>query len=550
VYTLGLRAGEGAPLAQAFSCVHDMKPPDSEQSAKPEQASMMDDAVSVALEFFEMSLDNLCVSGLDGYFKRLSPSWTRTLGWSPEELMARPSIDFVHPEDRQATLSARSQLGVGVPLLALVNRYQCKDGSYRWFEWRSVARVDRGLVYGIARDVTAQKEAERVLREAKDLQERLQSQLIFADRMASVGTLAAGVAHEINNPLAFVMGNLDMLLEEIRTFGTVSFPAQMAEWAEMVLVARQGTERIGKIVRGLKTFSRAEEERRTVIDLYPVLEVSIDLTFGEIRHRARLVKDYGVTPLVEADDARLGQVFINLLVNAAQALPEGAAESNEIRIVTSTDAAGRAVIEIRDTGSGIPASVIGRVFDPFFTTKPIGVGTGLGLSICHSIVTSMGGEITVKSDEGHGTIFRVALPAAPAGHLQQVTAAPTKQKSTLRRAAVLVVDDEPAVGVVLGRLLQDHDVTVVTTAKEALDLLVSDRFDIVLSDLMMPGMSGMDLYDELVRRGSRAAARMVFITGGAFTPAAKAFLDRVSNIRIDKPFGAEVVRDLVQKVMN
>jgi CheY-like chemotaxis protein len=283
-----------------------------------------------------------------------------------------------------------------------------------------------------------------------------------------------------------------------------------------------------------------------------VLELAVSMVSNEIRHRARLVKDYGETPLVLADDARLGQVFINLLVNASQALPEGQTETNEIRIMTSTDALGRGVIEIRDNGPGIPASLIGRIFDPFFTTKPIGVGTGLGLSICHNIVTSMGGEITVSSREGDGAVFRVVLPAVLDGRIQESAAvAATASTAPSHRAAILIIDDESAMGAALGHMLRDHDVTVVTTAKDALELLVSNRsFDLVLSDLMMPEMSGMDLYEELVRRGSKTAARMVFITGGAFTQAAKKFLDRVPNARIEKPFGVTTLRQLVRKMVH
>lgn len=332
-------------------------------------------------DFFEMSLDNVCVAGLDGYFKRLNPSWTRTLGWSLEELLARPSVEFVHPDDREMTLAGRARLRSGATMGPLTNRYLCKDGSFRWFEWRSVADTERGLVYAVARDVTEQKRAEQRLFEATELQEKLQRQLIFADRMASVGTLAAGVAHEINNPLAFVTTNLSLALDELGTLGIPSPSTQLGELKEMLTDAQAGAERIRKIVRGLKTFSRAEEEQRSITDVIPLLELSIDMTFNEIRHRARLVKDFRKIPRVEADEARLGQVFINLLINAAQALPEGDTAAHEIRLVTSTDMQGRAVIEVSDTGTGIPAEVVERIFDPFFTTKPVGVGTGLGLSI-------------------------------------------------------------------------------------------------------------------------------------------------------------------------
>jgi PAS domain S-box-containing protein len=640
----------------------------AEGAARPMEVRATDptDARDV---FFEVSLDHLCVATFDGYLAQLNPSWTRTLGWTLEELMARPSIEFVHPDDREATIAARSRVMAGEPLRGLCNRYLCRDGSYRWFEWRSVGHVDRGLVYAVARDVTVERSAQRELaelserlsatlasiadgviataadatvlrmnpvaerltgwplaeargralaevlrvvdpetrepvspavertaeegrpsdpvgytlliardgverpvassfapvrnaagdasgavivfrdmsaeREARKSQAQLQRQLIFADRMVSVGTLAAGVAHEINNPLAYVMANLEMLAAELERPGLSPTSSLRMEWVGMARDAWDGAERIKKIVRGLKTFSRAEEERRAVIEVRPVIELSIDMAYNEIRHRARLVKDYGDTPRVEADDAHLGQVLINLLVNAAQALPEGAAESNEIRVVTSTDPRGWAVIEVRDTGSGIPTEVLGRIFDPFFTTKPVGVGTGLGLSICHSIVTRMGGEITARNLDGRGAALRVSLP--PARALDPAEAPlPATGQAPARRASVLVVDDERAIGVILGRVLREHAVTVVTSAREAFDLIMGGaNFDVVLSDVMMPEMSGMDLYATLTRLRPEAAERMVFLTGGAFTEAAKEFLDAVPNERIEKPFDAAAVRALV-----
>ena len=484
-------------------------------------------------EFFEMSLDHLCVAGFDGYWKRLNPSWTRTLGFTREELMSRPLIEFVHPDDRERTLAAREALKDGEPLLGLSNRYRCKDGTYRWFEWRSVSHVDRGLVYAVARDITALRE--------------MQQQLVFADRMASVGTLAAGVAHEINNPLAFVIVNLDTLLEEIRAVDAGPFSAHVAEWMQIVSETRRGAERIRTIVRELKTFSRAETERRAVIDVRPVIELAINMVFNVIRHRARLVKDYGAAPLVDADDSRLGQVFINLLVNAAQAIPEGDVKGHEIRIVTHTDAEGNAVIEVRDTGSGIPQDAIARIFDPFFTTKPVGVGTGLGLSICHSIVTSMGGRISAENGAQRGAIFRVVLPAAK--RAAATTPEIPSPAAPQRRARVLVVDDEPWVGQSLQRALRQHDVTITTNGREALEIIASgEPFDVILSDLMMPEMSGAELYEQLAARDRAAAERVVFMTGGAFTPGARDLLAHVRNERIEKPFEIRALRELIDRM--
>jgi two-component system cell cycle sensor histidine kinase/response regulator CckA len=385
-------------------------------------------------DFFEMSLDNLCVAGADGYFKRVNRSWTDSLGWTAEELLSRPSVEFVHPDDRASTLAGRRKLQMGSAMGPLTNRYMCKDGSFRWFEWRSIAHLDRGLVYAAARDVTEQKLAAERLAEATEREEKLERQLMFADRMASVGTLASGVAHEINNPLAVVTANISMMIQSLDAASQDS-----AGLREMALDIQDAAERIRKIVRGLQTFSRAEEDRRGVIDLRPVLELAADLTAGTIRNRARLVKDYGCTPLVHADEARLGQVFMNLLANAAQAFPAGQSDLNEIRMVTATDAEGRAVVEIRDTGAGIPASLMSRIFDPFFTTKAVGVATGLGLAICHSIVTGLGGEISVMSEPGRGATFRVVIPAASPGRAAVAASASAPDGATAPAAIVLVV---------------------------------------------------------------------------------------------------------------
>ncbi|MDB4995010.1 MAG: sensor histidine kinase/response regulator, partial [Myxococcaceae bacterium] len=406
-------------------------------------------------------------------------------------------------------------------------------------------RSSAGMVHGavlVFRDLTADRSAEAI-------QAQLQRQLIFADRMASVGTLAAGVAHEINNPLTYVSANVDTAIEEVRALAGASASGRMRDLEEILLEAREGAARITKIVRGLKTFSRLEEERRGVIDLVPVLELSINMAFNEIRHRARLVKDYGKLPLVDGDEARLAQVFINLLVNAAQALPADDMAGNEIRIVTSTDASGRAVIEICDTGPGIVPVILSRIFDPFFTTKPVGVGTGLGLAICHNIVTGMGGEISAHSELGRGTTFRVALLASTSSAASSGTAA-VAEGPPIRSAQVLVVDDEPAVGMAVRRVLRGHEVTVVTSAQDAIDLLAEGRdFDVIFSDLMMPGISGRELYAILARQHPKMASRVVFVTGGAFTPEANVFLDGIANERLEKPFELKQLRKMVERFL-
>ncbi|CAN5251208.1 hypothetical protein BH11MYX1_BH11MYX1_43730 [soil metagenome] len=502
-----------------------------------------------ASEFFDKSLDHLCIVDFAGMFVRVNPAWTSTLGWTTPELRSTPSIDLVHPDDRAATLDGRARLHRGDALGGLKNRYRAKDGTYRWFEWRSVAELERNLVYAAARDITDQVIAEERLREATAEQEKLKVQLLIADRMASVGTLAAGCAHEINNPLVSVTTNLLMLLEELATLGAIVPAARLAELTRITTEARAGAEQIGNIVRGLKTFSRISEERPAVVEVKPIIELAITLARSEIQHRARLVLDYGRTPTILADDARLGQVLINLLVNAVQAIPEGASATNEIRITTSTDPEGRAIIEVRDTGAGIPRELAERIFDPFFTTKPIGIGTGLGLSICHNIVAGMGGQISVASERGRGTTFRIVLP--PAAARADVSRPSAVEHRVGPRGSVLVVDDDPAVGQVLRRVLKHHDVTITSGAKQALALLgTGKRFDMILTDLMMPEMTGMELHAKITSCFPDVAERMVFMSGGTFTAGANSFLDGVPNLRLEKPFEPRALRAIVQRFVN
>ena len=391
---------------------------------------------------------------------------------------------------------------------------------------------------------------ERELREAANREERRHAEqsLLLTDRMASVGTLAAGVAHEINNPLSYVMANLDFATKYISERAKLS-QGQFDDTLEVLREAREGAERIRLIVRDLKTFSRADTDRRGAVDIRRILDSSVNMVWNEIRHRARLVKDYAEIPPVEGNEPRLGQVFLNLLVNAAHAIPEGHAERNEIRLSTRLRDSSSVVVEVRDSGSGIPTDVIGRIFEPFFTTKPIGVGTGLGLSISHSIVTSLGGQLSVESDVGKGTVFRIVLPVAKAEVLETKPVAPVEGGG--RRGRILVVDDEPMVASALRRILApEHEVVVLTNAREALNRVISgESFDLILCDLMMPELTGMELHAQLASRVPEQARRMVFLTGGAFTAGARAFLEEVPNHRVEKPFDGQSLRVLLRDLL-
>jgi PAS domain S-box-containing protein len=255
-------------------------------------------------------------------------------------------------------------------------------------------------VLAIVRDVTERKQAE--------------AQLRAADRMASIGTLAAGMAHEINNPLAYMLLNMRFVSKELGALGEAD--DRVGERSQVLKGriddALDGVERVRRIVSDLKSFSRGDEEILGPVDVHGPIEAALDLAANELSHRARVVRSFGDVPYVHGNDKRLGQIFLNLLINAAQALPEEGADKNEICVTTSRDDRGRILVEIADTGSGIPPDVVEHIFDPFFTTKPEGGGAGLGLWICQRIATGLGGEISVRSEVGAGTTFSVALQPA------------------------------------------------------------------------------------------------------------------------------------------
>ncbi|HKQ71752.1 MAG TPA: PAS domain S-box protein [Polyangiaceae bacterium] len=372
--------------------------------------------------------------------------------------------------------------------------------------------------------------------------ERLERQLRMSDRLATVGRLAAGVGHEINNPLAYVMGNLEAMARKIDALG----PSEEFEEIRLLLSdAQEGSERIRRIVRDLKVFSQRPTEERAAIDVRSVLDSCANMAKNEIRHRARLRKRYGETPLAYVDSSRLAQVFLNLLINAAQAIPEGSADQNEVTIETSFEGQ-EVVVCVRDTGVGIAPELRSRIFEPFFTTKE-GGGVGLGLSISHSLLRSMGGSISVESEVGRGTTFRVSLPIATEANSANVDNL-KRPPPVFPRRRILVIDDEPLVGQTLANLLADHEVTAVASGREALAHIEAGKhFEVVLCDLMMPERSGADFYERVRARWPALGQRIVFMTGGAFTPHAQEFLASVPNACVEKPFDIERLSGIIDR---
>jgi len=457
-----------------------------------------------------------------------------------DTLLDRSILDFVHPDDRDALERVLRRLDrPGMVEIVDEVRFVQRDGEIVQAEVTVLSLIFDGEVATvlIVRDLTERRQ--------------LQARLLIADRMASVGTLAAGVAHEINNPLTYVMANVSYAIEQLKGMQTGrqrTADTQVPELLQALRESLEGAHRVSHIVGDLKTFSRSDEDTVAPVELSAVVESSLNITHNEIRHRATLIKDFREAPRVLANESRLGQVFINLLVNAVHALPADDPAGHEIRVTIRTLSDGRAAVEITDTGCGMPLHTLKRLFDPFFTTKAVGKGTGLGLYICHSIVDSLGGDIVVESQVGKGSLFRVVLPSA-AGLASGADVQPQIEVKAPRRGRILIIDDEPEVGSAVKRVLSaDHDVVVSLSGKEALEQIeMGPPFDVILCDLMMPGMSGMELFRELKRYAPAQVERVTFITGGAFTEAAAEFVAALPNRVLEKPFQPEEIRQLVSE---
>jgi signal transduction histidine kinase len=424
---------------------------------------------------------------------------------------------------------------------------------------RELSSAEREMLANLAAVVMDGLELRATMAERERLEAAVrdrEAHVVQSDRLASLGTLAAGVAHEINNPLTYVVTNLGFVGERLASLGEglrrsdgKPVGAELADIREALAEAQEGAQRVRQIVRDLRTYSRGDDDKVKVVDVWRVLDWSANMAMNEIRHRARLVKDLGPVPGVRGTETRLGQVFINLLVNAAQAIAAGNRADNEIRISTMTDGDGRAVIVISDTGPGIEPEALDRIFEPFFTTKPTGVGLGLGLFVCHGIIKSMGGTLTAESPPGAGATFVVTLPPAlpVIAHEGEGGPAPLPPASA-HRTRVLAVDDEPHVLRSLQRALGAHEVIVADSGADALRRLEADpAFDVILCDLMMDDMTGMDLHRRLQARAPELAQRIVFMTGGVFTDGARDFLAGVPNPCIEKPFDLKALRELVSQ---
>jgi signal transduction histidine kinase len=455
--------------------------------------------------------------------RRVSAGAVSLVGAASEEECIRRSRELLTAESKADFLrilmaAFRNEHDVHLETAIVTCSGESRDVRVHWrFVESDDGSFDRAIVFVV--DMTAEHE--------------LQQRLLLAERMSAIGTLTASIIHEIKNPLTFVWNHL-------RSLRDLSEPLS-PEAAELVREAYEGSERIRIISNEITSLSHGGDGAEVeTVNLKQVLDSAIRMAQPEMQHRATIVREYEEGNLyIHGSKTRINQVFLNLIVNAAQAIDPGDLAQNTITVRARSTEKDRVCVEVQDTGPGISSQLLRRIFDPFVTTKPAGRGTGLGLSICRRIVHSLEGTIEIQSHPGQGTVARVVLPKAP--RARRPLSMPPTSLSAVRRAkrgklAVLVVDDEPVIARLIQKALVKHDVTTAHDGREAVALMGQHAYDVILCDLIMPEMTGMDVYRAALQRVTPVNERIVFMTGGAFTQRARDFLQSVPNLRIEKPF--------------
>lgn len=519
-----LRVGERTLM---FALMHDI----TERVRSAEALARSEESYRTLVE----SVPDGVIVHRDGFVVFMNPAARRMLGYeSLEQLANKPAIELVHPDDREAVLERVQKLVVEEqPAVAREERLVRADGSVLWAEVAAIPTTFDGqrAVLAIVHDLTSRK--------------RMEAQLVTTDRLASLGRLAASVGHEINNPLSYVLGNVELLR---RTMNEAE-PAVRDRFQEGLAAIETGAARVRDIVRDLKTLSRSDPDELAPVDVNRVVDMCAEMAAHEIRQRARLVRELGRGVVANAQEGRLGQIIINLLVNAGQAIAADA-KDNEVRITTRRGDDGTAIIEVRDTGVGIPPEVRDRIFEPFFTTRAPGGGTGLGLSICHHLVTSFGGTIEFEANEPRGTCFRVTLPEPRAAAVSVNRASAPPQPLVAPRARVLVIEDEPLLASVLRHTLSAHDVTIATGCAAAIKAVTdAPAFDLVLCDVLLGDGTAADVVAHLREHHPELMRCLIFMTGGAATPQVATFLATAKRPVLEKPFSITQLEALVREML-
>ncbi|WP_108395689.1 response regulator [Devosia submarina] len=471
------------------------------------QASVEQQAMERHL-LWQNSQDVLAVIGPDGKMRDVSPSWARTLGDKVDDVLGRPLLDWVHPDDAEATgaTMARAKPTVSVQF---ENRLRHIDGSYRWFSW-TITPDDNGVIYGNGRDTTEEKAAaERV----RNVEEALRQ----SQKMEAIGQLTGGIAHDFNNLLAGIMGAIDVISRRISK-------QRYDDLDRFMEAAISSAQRAAALTQRLLAFSR-----RQTLDVRPVDVAAVITTMEDLLHRTLGENiELEVTSSTDlwrglTDSNQLESAVLNLAINARDAMPGGGKLQIETANVLVGPGQHRGSLEdgeyvlvaVADNGEGMTEEVINKAFDPFFTTKPIGQGTGLGLSMVYGFVKQSGGHVNIVSQPGRGTRIELYLRRALAPLAEQQNI-PPRDSRTWDGETVLVIEDDDAVRMLIVEVLQDLGVHVMEAedARSALPHIEGDgRIDLIVSDVGLPGLNGRKLAE--IAREKRQSVPILFVTGYA-----------------------------------
>ena len=461
----------------------------------------------------------LCIVDRSGAIRRANRAFADLVNAPPASLIGRPWQAFVPPEWATDLQRALDQQGVG-------REVELRTGERTYAVTAvPISSTDRSAVVLLFDDQTERR--------------RLQDQLIQSEKMSAIGQLIAGIAHDLNNPLASVVGFADFLTE---------IPNVPPSIREPLTVVREEAERASSIVRNLLGFARKQDHQRRPTALKPLLDATFVLLRNQLmaqRVEAQIDIEPDL-PMPDIDPNQIQQVFVNLINNAAQAIASTGRPGNIL--VRARRWLDGVAIEVIDNGPGMSEALAAQVFEPFFTTKAEGEGTGLGLSISQGIVKEHGGRIMLSSEEGRGSTFTVQLP------LSTRSATPPESVGTrapTRRLRVLVVDDEPHILHYMRATLEawGHIPVVASNGEEALALANREEFDLIISDLRMPRFGGREFYEELGRRNPKMAARLVFSTGDTVRGDTLAFLETLDRPYLHKPFSLAELRTLLADVV-
>ena len=482
---------------------------------------------------WQNAIDPLCIAGEDGYFKKINPAWLKSLGWTEEELLSRPWLEFVHPDDAETSTRASVSMVNGEDAAGFENRFRCKDGTYRWFSWNAVPDRKKHRAYVFVRDITEKK--------------RLESEFLVSQKIEAVGRLAGGVAHDFNNLLTIITGYGELLQTEL--------PADSPQ-QESINIILDTANRAARLTRQLLEFGRQAIVEPKLINLNEIIEQSANmlrcLLEEDIDFQIDLASEL---PLILATPDQIERVLMNLVVNSRDAISNRGLVCVETRHIgpdestTADDPEPPEYVEltVTDTGRGMSEAVKAKIFEPFFTTKE--TGTGLGMSVVHGIVKQCGGEISIDSEVNSGTKVRIRLPAVleDTSESDEIPALSTRGTET-----ILLVEDKDDVRKIVRTGLENDGYCVIEACdgEQALQKSVqfSGKIDLLLTDVVMPRMGGPLLAEAL--RKSRPGIRVLFMSGYTDDIVLKQGILNAEEVLLQKPFTSATLSRKVRSILD